>query len=73
LYEFGLDESPPRCLEEIVPLVLDALETACLVDGDMRLVLMPRTSVDAAFLCRHGYAPIADGCAGTWFIKPFSS
>jgi hypothetical protein len=73
VHEFGLDEASPGCLEEIATALLDALETACLAGGGKRLVLLPRASVDAGFLRQRGYAPIAEDCAGSWFVKRFSS
>ena len=71
VHEFALDDASPCCLEEIATALLDALETACLAGGGRRLVLLPRASVDAGFLRGHGYAPIVEGCAGSWFAKRF--
>jgi hypothetical protein len=73
VHEFGIDAESPCHVQEIVAALVDALETACLAGGGNRLVLLPRASVGDAFLRQRGYAPIAEGCAGSWFVKRFPS
>lgn len=73
VHEFGIDEQSPCCVQEIACVLVDALEVACLAGGGRRLVLLPRASAGEAFLRQHGYAPIAEGCPGSWFVKTFPS
>ena len=73
VHEFGIDDASPCRVEEIAVALIDALETACLAGGGNRLVLLPRASVGDLFLRQRGYAPIAEGCAGSWFVKRFPS
>jgi hypothetical protein len=71
VHEFGIDADSPCRVEEIAAALIDALETACLAGAGTRLVLLPRASIGTAFLRERGYAPIAEGCAGSWFVKKF--
>lgn len=73
VHEFGIDAESPCRVEEIATALVDALETACLAGAGNRLVLLPRASIGAAFLRQRGYAPIAEGCPGSWFVKRFPS
>ena len=54
-------------------VTITALEVACLAGGGRRLVLLPRAVVTSALLRPRGFVPIAEGCAGSWFVKAFPS
>jgi len=73
VHEFGVDEGSPCRVDEIVSALIDALEMACLAGGGHRLVLLPRAATGTGLLRQRGYAPIAEGSAGTWFVKAFPS
>ena len=73
VHEFGVDATSPCSVEQIAGALLDALEVACLAGGGRRLVLLPRAVVTGALLRPRGFVPIAEGCAGSWFVKTFPS
>lgn len=73
VHEFGVDALSACPVEQIVTSLLDALEVACLAGGGRRLVLLPRAVVTSALLRPRGFLPIAEGCAGSWFVKAFPS
>ena len=57
-------------VRDVLALVLDALEAACLASGSRRIILIPPTQ-SHGLLRRRGYQLIAEGCAGTWMEKTF--
>jgi len=73
VHEFGVDNLSPCPVEQTATALLDALEVACLAGGGRRLVLLPRAVVTSALLRPRGFVPIAEGCAGSWFVKAFPS
>jgi hypothetical protein len=73
VHEFGLDAGSPCACDEIADALLEALEVACLAGGGRRLVLLPRAAIGTAPLRQRGYAQIAEGAAGSWFVKTFPS
>jgi len=73
VHEFGVDSLSACSADQTVTALLDALEVACLAGGGRRLVLLPRAVVTSALLRPRGFVPIAEGCAGSWFVKAFPS
>ncbi|MBE3071561.1 MAG: hypothetical protein IMZ67_01175 [Acidobacteria bacterium] len=71
VHEFAVDEVPPCQAGQVADALLEALEVACLAGGERRLVLLPRAAVAAPVLRAHGFATIAEECAGSWFMKSF--
>lgn len=57
-------------VRDVLDLVLDALEAACLAGGSRRIVLTPPAR-SHGLLRRRGYELITEGCAGTWMEKSF--
>lgn len=72
VYELGVDPQAACGTESIATGLLDALELACLASGARRLLLLPRTRVDADLLRRRGYTAISAGSAGGWSEKIFA-
>jgi hypothetical protein len=73
VHEFAIDEASPCPVDQIATALLDALEMACLAGGGRRLVLLPRAASATDLLRARGFAPIAEGSAGSWFEKRFDS
>jgi hypothetical protein len=73
VHEFGVDEGSGCAVEQVAHALLDALEVACLAGGGRRLVLLPRAALSADLLRTRGFVTIAEGCAGSWFVKTFPS
>lgn len=73
VHEFGVDGSCPCPADQTATALLDALEVACLAGGGRRLVVLPRAVVTGSLLRARGFLPIAEGCAGSWFVKAFPS
>ena len=71
VHEFGVDASSSSAVEEIASTLLDALEIACLAGGGRRLVLLPRAAISSTLLRARGFSTIAEGCAGSWYVKTF--
>ena len=73
VHEFGVDASSPCQVEAIASTLLEALEIACLAGGGRRLVILPRAAVSSTLLRARGFTTIAEGCAGSWYVKSFPS
>jgi len=74
----GLDAADIAVLSAISDpsLLAELFETAKTVKTNIygrRLVLLPRAVVTSALLRPRGFVPIAEGCAGSWFVKAFPS
>jgi len=74
VHELAVDVGSLPCAEDqVINVLLDALEVACLAGGGRRLVLLPRAAIASSLLRRRGFVTIAEGCAGSWFEKTFES
>jgi hypothetical protein len=70
--ELGVHPTPGASTRDVLTVLFDALEVACLAGGHRRLIVTP-PSAALSMLQRRGYQLIREGCAGTWVEKDFSS
>ncbi len=68
--ELGVNTTSAGGTHEVLNVLFDALETACLAGGHRRLIVTPPATA-LAMLQRRGYTLIREGCAGTWLEKIF--
>jgi len=68
--ELGVSATSGTGAHDVLNVLFDALETACLAGGHRRLIVTPPATA-LAMLQRRGYALIREGCAGTWLEKVF--
>ena len=73
VHEFAIDATPRCAPDQIAAALLGALEMACLAGGGRRLVLLPRAVFADDLLRARGFVPIAEGSAGSWFEKLFTT
>ena len=63
--ELGVSATSSAGAHDVLNVLFDALETACLAGGHRRLIVTPPATA-LAMLQRRGYTLIREGCAGTW-------
>ena len=69
--ELGVSATSSGGAHDVLNVLFDALETACLAGGHRRLIVTPPATA-LSMLQRRGYALIREGCAGTWLEKIFT-
>jgi hypothetical protein len=70
--ELGVAAASSAGTHDVLNVLFDALETACLAGGHRRLIVTPPATA-LAMLQRRGYTLIREGCAGTWIEKVFTN
>jgi hypothetical protein len=69
--DLALAATTDHGVRDVLDVMLDALEAACLAGGFRRLVLPPPPRAHG-LLRRRGYYFVHEGCAGMWVEKTFT-
>ena len=69
--DIGLDVDSACGTDEVLGVLLESCELACLAAGCRRVVLIAPREASLASLRRRGYEIVRESCAGSWIEKQF--